>query len=60
LISAVFERPEFGAYTTSWNLGDDISYVELSRPVTYKEAETVEQICNEAIRKGKRIQRIHI
>lgn len=50
LISAIFERPQFDATTTSWNLGDDISYVELSRPVTKEEIATVEDICNLAIR----------
>ena len=34
LISAIFEISEFQADTTSWNMGEEISHIELSRPVT--------------------------
>jgi len=50
LISAIFEREKYGACTTSWNMGEEISFIELSRPVSADEVAEVEQICNEAIR----------
>jgi len=55
LISAIFEQPEFNASTISWNLGDDKSFIELSRPVTDEEVQRVENMCNEAIRKRTRV-----
>ena len=55
LISAIFERPDFDASTTSWNLGEDKSFIELSRAVTDEEVQRVEDICNEAIRNRTRV-----
>merc|ERR1711892_556410 len=40
---------------TSWNLGEEISYVELERPVTQLELEQVEAKCNELIRANKAV-----
>lgn len=55
LISAIFEQQEFNASTVSWNLGDDKSFIELSRPVSDEEVQRVENMCNEAIRKRTRV-----
>jgi len=53
LISALFDATSNA--TTSWNLGEEISYVELERPVTQLELTQVEAKCNELIRANKAV-----
>ena len=54
LISALLDKLDNA--TTSWNLGEEISFVELERPVTDKELSEVENQCNQLIRENKSVK----
>ena len=54
LISALFDKLDNA--TTSWNLGEEISFVELERPITEKELSEVENQCNQLIRENKSVK----
>ena len=41
--------------TTSWNLGEEVSFVELERPITEENMKNVEDICNNLIRENRNV-----
>lgn len=53
LISAIFDRSNNS--TTSWNMGEEISFVELEKPISNDAMIEAQEICNQYIRENKSV-----
>jgi len=53
LISAIFDQNNNA--TTSWNMGEEINFVELDHPITQAEMQAAEDKCNSLIRECKNV-----